>query len=67
MLHERCSDLCVMCVSRCVSSGLVFVGLGCDLLRSRVSRYHTERAPCIKHISVGYSALTSGKHAVLRH
>lgn len=47
MLHERCSDLCVMCVS----SGLVFVGLGCDLLRSRVSRYHTERALCIKHIS----------------
>lgn len=63
MLHERYSDLCVMCVS----SGLVFVGLDCDLLRSHVSRYHTERALCVKHISLGYSALTSGKHAVPRH
>lgn len=67
MLHERCSDLCVICVSKCVTSGLAFIGPGCDLLRSLVSRNHTERALCIKHISVGYSALTSGKHAVLKH
>lgn len=66
-------------VQTCVSTGLVFVGPGCDLLRSPVSWYHAERVLCIgsagtrafknpiQRISTGSTALTVGKHAVLRH